>query len=98
MAILQKKPMAYSKMEKEDPEERIHRRAQFLIYKVLVKADSQRKSSSCLGIRISKIKVKIGSRMKKMRKRIVCHLKSWKRLFAGRGRQACVISLPSLFN
>ncbi|XP_027339357.1 uncharacterized protein LOC113853102 [Abrus precatorius] len=104
-----RRPYAYSKMNKEDPEEIIHRRAQFLIYKVLEKADSRGKPS-CMRIRISKLKVKIGKRLRKLRKRIMSgvssakvgiqghfmsHVKTWKRLFGG-GRQTTLISLPPL--
>ncbi|KAF7840633.1 uncharacterized protein G2W53_002931 [Senna tora] len=83
--------MGYSKMEKEDQEEIIHRRAQFLIYKVLQQADfsgQRKKQSNLLGIRISKMKVKIGNRLRKMRKKMMSHLRlsSWKRLFGAAGR------------
>ncbi|KAK2974812.1 hypothetical protein RJ640_005596 [Escallonia rubra] len=60
------RPYAYSKLEIEDPEEFKHRRAQFLIYKVLLQADSRRRPS-WLRVRICKLKVKIGKRMKKLR-------------------------------
>ncbi|KAK7359766.1 hypothetical protein VNO77_01731 [Canavalia gladiata] len=105
---LSRRPYSYSKMDKEDPEDMIHRRAQFLIYKVLEQADSRRKPS-CLRIRISKLKVKIGNRLRRFRKRIMLgvsaarvgiqghvmsQVKTWKRLF-GRGRQS-LISLPPL--
>ncbi|KAJ1428748.1 hypothetical protein SESBI_08853 [Sesbania bispinosa] len=107
---LSRKAYGYSKMDKEDPEDVIHRRAQFLIYKVLEKADSRRRQS-CLRLRISKLKVKIGNRLRRLRKRImsgvsaarvgihgnvISQIKSWKKLF-GRGRQT-VISLPPLIN
>ncbi|KAI4298674.1 hypothetical protein L6164_032206 [Bauhinia variegata] len=106
---LQRRPFAYSKMDKEDPEELIHRRAQFLIYKALEKADSRRKPSY-LRIRISKLKVKIGNRLRRIKKKVLSgvssarvgfhgqvmgQLKTWKRMF-GRGRQT-IISLPPLF-
>ncbi|KAK7303292.1 hypothetical protein RJT34_14195 [Clitoria ternatea] len=100
----------YSKVDKEDPEDMIHRRAQFLIYKVLEKADSsRRKPSSCLRIRISKLKVKIGNRLRRLRKRLMCgvsaarigihghvvnQLKTWKKLL-GSGRQS-FSSIPPL--
>lgn len=97
----------YSKMDKEDPEEVIHRRAQFLIYKVLEQAADRK--PSCLRIRISKLKVKIGNKLRRLRKRImssvsaarvgihghvVSQIKTWKKLF-GRGRPT-LITLPSL--
>ncbi|RDX80416.1 hypothetical protein CR513_39030, partial [Mucuna pruriens] len=105
---LSRRPYAYSKVDKEDPEEILHRRAQFLIHKVLEKANSRRKPS-CLRIRISKLKVKIGKRLRRLRKRIMSGvsaaklgiqghvmspLKTWKRFF-GRGRQS-LITLPPL--
>ncbi|XP_014518215.2 uncharacterized protein LOC106775583 [Vigna radiata var. radiata] len=92
---------AYSKVDKEDPQDIIHRRAQFLIHKVLEKADSRRKPS-CLRLRISKLKIKIGKRLMRLRKRIISgvstvrlgihghfitQLRTWKRIF-GRGRQS----------
>ncbi|WVY93114.1 hypothetical protein V8G54_032202 [Vigna mungo] len=102
----------YSKVDKEDPQDIIHRRAQFLIHKVLEKADSRRKPS-CLRLRISKLKIKIGKRLMRLRKRIISgvstvrlgihghfitQLKTWKRIF-GRGRQSqTLITLPPLIN
>ncbi|XP_058757742.1 uncharacterized protein LOC131630997 [Vicia villosa] len=105
---LSRKQCSYSKMDKEDPEEILHRRAQFLIYKVLEQANSRRKQS-CLRIKISKLKVKIGKRLKRLRKRImssvvatrvgihghvVSQLKTLKRLF-GREKQT-LLTIPSL--
>lgn len=105
---LSRKTYSYSKMDKEDPEELIHRRAQFLIYKVMEQANSRRKSS-CLRIKISKLKVKIGRRLRRLRKKImssvsaarvgihghvVSQLKTWKRLF-GREKQT-LLTIPSL--
>ncbi|KAL2341272.1 hypothetical protein Fmac_009212 [Flemingia macrophylla] len=106
---LSRKSYAYSKVDKEDPEDIIHRRAQFLIHKVLEKADSRRKPSACLRIRISKLKVRIGKRLRRLRKRIMSgvsvarfgihghvmtQIKTWKRFF-GLGRQT-LITLPPL--
>lgn len=60
----------YERMDAEDCEEMKHRRTQFLIYKVLKKADAQtRKRSS----RICPVRVKVG--MKKSRKRVVLLMK-----------------------
>ncbi|MED6143897.1 hypothetical protein PIB30_009970 [Stylosanthes scabra] len=91
----------YSKMEKEDPEEMIHRRAQFLIYKVLQQADScSSSSSSSRRIRICKLKVKIGNRLRRLRKRIISGfhgIKAWKRFFAIKGTtQTLMRPLPPL--
>lgn len=109
MAIV-RRPFGYSKVDKEDPDEKIHRRAQFLIYKVLEKADSRRTRPSYLRIRIRKLKVKIGKRLTKLRKsmligisaakvsvgkQVCCQLKTCKRLFS-RGERT-VLSLPPLF-
>ncbi|KAJ7946278.1 Rhodanese-like domain-containing protein [Quillaja saponaria] len=106
---LAKRPYAYSKMDMEDPEEKIHRRAQFLIYKVLEQADSRRKPSY-LGFKVSKLKVKIGKRLKRLRKRmlsgisearvvvykqVISQLKTWKKLF-GHG-ETIISQLPPLF-
>lgn len=94
----------YSKMEKEDPEEVNHRRAQFLIYKVMEQADSRRKSSF-LRVRICRLRVKIGRRLKRLRKsitaakvgvyrQVLVQLKAWKRLLGG-GETG--VTLPHLF-
>ncbi|KAJ7967682.1 Rhodanese-like domain-containing protein [Quillaja saponaria] len=106
---LGRRPYAYSKMDMEDPEEKIHRRAQFLIYKVLEQADSRRKPSF-LGIKVSKLKVKIGKRLKRLRKKmlsgisaarvgvykqVISQLKAWKRLFSH--GDTIVNQLPHLF-
>ncbi|KAK4765060.1 hypothetical protein SAY86_026150 [Trapa natans] len=69
-------PFAYSKLAKEDIEEAIHRRAQFLIYKTMEEADciGSRRSRPCLTlmkVRLSKVKMKIGKRLKSLRKRIL---------------------------
>ncbi|CAA2954708.1 uncharacterized protein LOC111389385 [Olea europaea var. sylvestris] len=90
-------PYSYSRMENEDYEEVNHRRAQFLIYKVMQKADSARKPS-WLKVKIFKLKVKVGKRFKSLRKsisstvssaksgvckKINCQLKAWKPLIHG---------------
>lgn len=112
MAMANRKWYRYTKVEKEDPEEMKHRRAQFLIYKVMQKADefdyshprnksnTSSSSSWSLRIRISKLKVRIGKRLRRIRKRIFSsssksalqgriklHLKTWRN----------IISLPPLF-
>ncbi|KAL1332588.1 hypothetical protein HN51_061371 [Arachis hypogaea] len=66
----------YSKLDKEDPQEKMHRRAQFLIYKELNKADSISKkpssssSSFVMRIRMFKLKTKIGNTLRRINKRI----------------------------
>ncbi|KAK4797722.1 hypothetical protein SAY86_030048 [Trapa natans] len=75
MAIF--KIQAYSKIDKEDPEEAMHRRARFLIHKVMEEADrmvgSRRISSSrpcfLMGMRLSKVKLRIGNRLRGMKRR-----------------------------
>ncbi|XVF87718.1 hypothetical protein PTKIN_Ptkin18bG0143200 [Pterospermum kingtungense] len=99
MAILSRS-YGYSKVNKEDPEEIIHRRAQFLIYKVMEQTDARRKRSF-LRIRLCRLKVKIGRRLKKLRKsalvsvsaaktgvlkQVIDQLKAWGRLFNHGGR------------
>ncbi|PWA37488.1 hypothetical protein CTI12_AA589630 [Artemisia annua] len=91
------KSYAYAKMEMEDPEEMKSRKAQFLIYKSLEKADSSIKRSqktSWLKVRIFKLKIKFGKKMKKLKKSLlvvskcgatkVGVLQQWKRLFTAR--------------
>ncbi|XP_065879256.1 uncharacterized protein [Euphorbia lathyris] len=69
LIMMKKKPSinGYSKLEKEDPQDIIHRRAQFLIYKALKQADSSRKPSF-LRIRFCRLKIKIGNKLKKLKK------------------------------
>jgi hypothetical protein len=110
MALLRRRSYAnYSKIDNEDPEDKKHRLAQFLIQKVLLQADSRRRPS-LLRIRICKLKVKIGRRLKKLRKTMLLgisaarvgahkrvffsHVKTWKRLFH---RGETIVSLPSVF-
>ncbi|XP_077242189.1 uncharacterized protein LOC143882609 [Tasmannia lanceolata] len=64
-----RRPNSYTKIEDEDPDELNHRRAQFLINKILEKADSRRKQPR-LRVRICKLKIKIGKRIKKLRRSI----------------------------
>ncbi|KAI4365052.1 hypothetical protein MLD38_021072 [Melastoma candidum] len=70
MALLNRQ-FAYAKIEAEDPEEIKHRKAQFLIWKTLEKADaiSRTRRGSSLQVRLCRLKVKIGKRLKKPRKR-----------------------------
>lgn len=67
---------AYSKMEMEDPEEVKHRRAQFLIYKTMQQVDSIRRRPSWLKVKTSKLKFKIGKRLKKLRKTLLFTISS----------------------
>lgn len=97
--ILSRRSNAYTKLEIEDPEETQHRRAQFLIYKVLQQAAAsspRRRKRSWLRIRMCRLKIRIGKRLKKLRKgivlsigaakggshkQVISHMKTWKRLF-----------------
>ena len=84
---MRNRPYGYSKMDKEDPEERIHRRAQFLIYKAMDRADSySRKRPSYLRIRIRKLKVRIGKRLTRLRKGVLMSISAAK---ASVCRQVC---------
>ncbi|KAK6932319.1 hypothetical protein RJ641_001943 [Dillenia turbinata] len=108
---LLKKPYGYTKMEMEDPEDVMHRRAQFLIYKVLEQADMRRRPST-LRVRICGLKVKIGKRLKRLRKSMPSslsmaklsvyrqarrQLKAWKAILGG-GARATLACLPPLFS
>ncbi|CAL1386050.1 unnamed protein product [Linum trigynum] len=61
----------YSKFDKEDPEEVFHRQAQFLIYKMMQRADDSRRSASFSQTKLCKLKVRIGKRLRKLRKGVV---------------------------
>ncbi|KAJ9136334.1 hypothetical protein P3X46_033425 [Hevea brasiliensis] len=100
--VMRRSSYGYSKLDKEDPEDIIHRRAQFLIYKALQHADSRRKPSF-LRIRLCRLKVKIGKKLKKLRKSMLLSISSarvrmykqvanpWKRLF---GSENAIAGLP----
>ncbi|KAK8618300.1 hypothetical protein V6N13_132295 [Hibiscus sabdariffa] len=94
MAVL-RRSHGYSTVDKEDPDEIMHRRAQFLIQKVLEQADARRKPSF-IRIRLCRLKLKIGRKLKKLRKvamvsvsglrigvyrQVLNQLKTWRRLF-----------------
>ncbi|KAG8365403.1 hypothetical protein BUALT_Bualt18G0101200 [Buddleja alternifolia] len=96
---LPNRPYAYSKIQYEDPDEIQHRKAQFLIYKALQKADHTRRRPLWLRVKVFKLKIKIGKRLKKLKKRlsssvflakadfckqITCVLKSCKYLLHGK--------------
>ncbi|KAK4347012.1 hypothetical protein RND71_033351 [Anisodus tanguticus] len=109
-SFLSKQPYGYSKVEIEDPEEMQHRKAQFLIYKALKKSDTVRKQP-WLKVRVCKLKIKIGRRLKRFRKSILLtfnvskggvykefmsQLKSWKGLLKGRETMVST-TLPPMF-
>ncbi|KAG6754558.1 hypothetical protein POTOM_040347 [Populus tomentosa] len=95
----------YSKLDKEDPEELMHRRAQFLIYKALQQADSSRRRPSSWRIRLRRLKIKIGKKLKKLRKGMLLSISAarvrvyrkvtrhWKRLF---GNGEAIARLPPM--
>ncbi|KAE8659754.1 Detected protein of confused Function [Hibiscus syriacus] len=110
MAIL-RRSNGYSKVDKEDPEELIHRRAQFLICKVMEQADCRRKPSF-IRIRLCRLKVKIGGKLKKLRKsalvsisaartgvhkQVMNQLKTWRRLFNRATHHGTIATLPRPF-
>ncbi|ESQ55170.1 hypothetical protein EUTSA_v10026583mg [Eutrema salsugineum] len=76
MAMMMKNVKAYAKIEKEDPNEMIHRRAQFLIHKILQQADTetlrQQHRRSILvktsSFRVVGIRKKIGKKLRQLRK------------------------------
>ncbi|KAM7265061.1 hypothetical protein ACFE04_002744 [Oxalis oulophora] len=71
MAVLRRaKSNSYTRIDKEDPDEVHRRRAQFLIYKTLDKADSPRRRR----LKICKLKIRIGKRFKNLRKSIVVNV------------------------
>ncbi|XWS15585.1 hypothetical protein CRYUN_Cryun34aG0013300 [Craigia yunnanensis] len=106
--VILRKSYGYSKVEKEDQEEIIHRRAQFLIYKVMEQADTRRKPSF-LRIRLCRLKVKIGRGLKKLRKsslvsvsaarigvykQVINPLKTWRLLFNRGGGTIATLPRP----
>ncbi|CAH2078327.1 unnamed protein product [Thlaspi arvense] len=111
---MKKNPNEYTKIEKEDPNEMIHRRAQFLIHKILQRADTetlrqQRKRSMLIktsSFRVVGIRMKIGKKLRKLRKSCVmankhgdllpCFLKSLRRYFFCSSPRN-VSDLPPLF-
>ncbi|XP_023003962.1 uncharacterized protein LOC111497408 [Cucurbita maxima] len=108
--VLVKSSNGYSKVDKEDPEEIIHRRAQFIINKVLERADSMGKASY-LRIRIRRLRVRFGRRLKKLKKsamasicnvkisvykQIICQIRNCKSLF-GR-KETNFANLPPLLS
>lgn len=65
MSVNKRRPYSYAKLVKEDPEEASHRRAQFLIYRALEKADRHHsgiKRPCFARMKICKLKIKISDR------------------------------------
>ncbi|GFP79063.1 hypothetical protein PHJA_000049800 [Phtheirospermum japonicum] len=110
MYLLSRSPYSYTKIHFEDVDEIEHRRAQFLIHKILQKADT-RNRPSWLRVKVCKLKIKIGKRFKKLRKRLCTSvflakndfykkitfvLKSCKYLIQGK-QGAVVTTIPPVF-
>ncbi|KAH6790480.1 hypothetical protein C2S51_005486 [Perilla frutescens var. frutescens] len=103
------RPYAYSKMDNEDGEEMKHRRAQFLIYKAMQKADDVRRRPSWLRVKMFKLKIKIGKRFKKLKRgffsapkphfynQIACLFKSCKHFLHGKHHPAGGRALRPIF-
>ncbi|XP_068669546.1 uncharacterized protein [Aristolochia californica] len=102
------RPCSYTKLDREDPEELAHRRAQWLIARVLEEADARRRKAS-MRVKICRLKIRMGRRLKRLRRsiqlsffasrlslsrQVVGQLKVWK--WVVRGKEAAV-SLPPLF-
>ncbi|XP_010455775.1 PREDICTED: uncharacterized protein LOC104737325 [Camelina sativa] len=119
MALMVKnRPYEYTKMENEDPQELIHRRAQFLIQKVLERADNKtrqqqqrrRSSGPLIMIRVVGIRMRIGKKLRKLRKNNSCvcnnlisrFLKSFKRFLCSSSSSSSssrtISDLPPLFS
>ncbi|KAF3776592.1 hypothetical protein EJ110_NYTH47883 [Nymphaea thermarum] len=84
----------------ESEEEKRHRKAQFLIYKMMEKADSVSKRPPPLKVRVCRLRVKIGRKIRRLRNKmqfaaycikvgicgqLVGQLKMVKRVLLGRG-------------
>ncbi|KAJ8761764.1 hypothetical protein K2173_004574 [Erythroxylum novogranatense] len=95
----------YSKLDSEDPDESIHRRAQFLIYKTLKAADSRR-GPWFLRIKLCRLKIRVGRKLRKLRKRLFINISAarvrimykqvttqWKRLI---GNGEFIAGLPAI--
>ncbi|CAF2042521.1 hypothetical protein BRARA_I02206 [Brassica rapa] len=82
MALMAKNnPYEYTKMEKEDPQDLSHTRAQFLIQKVLERADQKtrqqqqrrkRSSGPLIMIRVVGLRMRVGKKLRKLRKNNTC--------------------------
>lgn len=70
MTFGKRRPGAYTKMIKEDPEERNHRRAQFMIYKLMQQADSRRRPSA-MTVRMCRLRVKVGKGFVMLKKNVL---------------------------
>ncbi|OIS98318.1 hypothetical protein A4A49_20237 [Nicotiana attenuata] len=73
MTTFLNKQHVYSKIEREDPDDIKHRKAQFLIYKSLNKADSvvSQRKNLWLKLKFYKLKIKIGRRLNMLKKSIL---------------------------
>ncbi|KAL7088692.1 hypothetical protein ACP275_13G143400 [Erythranthe tilingii] len=82
MALLMNREYGnYSKLDNEDPEETQHRLAQFLIYKAMQRADSSnRRRPSWLRVKMFKLKIKFGKRLRNLKKGLSANV------FSSKGR------------
>ncbi|KAL0712789.1 hypothetical protein Bca4012_019767 [Brassica carinata] len=115
MALMMKNnPYEYTKMEKEDPQDLSHTRAQFLIQKVLERADHKtrqqqrrkRSSGPLIMIRVVGIRMRIGTKLRKLRKNNTCvcttlisrFLKPFKRFWSSSPSSPTISDLSPLFS
>ncbi|KAL8268043.1 hypothetical protein R6Q59_001841 [Mikania micrantha] len=101
-----KSSYAYSRMQMEDPEETKSRKARFLIYKSLEKADDLIRKSrkpSWLKVKIFKMKIRFGKKLKKSllvvsrykAARVGVIQQYWKRLF---GVRKTMLNIPTVLS
>lgn len=57
---------SYSRVNKEDPEDKQHLKARFLIHKMLEEAEMQQMRRSASRLRLCRVKRKIGLRLKRL--------------------------------
>ncbi|KAL0876880.1 hypothetical protein Bca101_026585 [Brassica carinata] len=110
--MVENNPYENTKMEKEDPQELIHRRSQFLIQNVLERADQKtrqqeqkkRSSGPLTMIRVVRIIMRIGKKLRTMRKQNGCDCSNLISRFLKRFLSSCsssssrtISDLPPLF-
>ncbi|XP_020672085.1 uncharacterized protein LOC110092070 [Dendrobium catenatum] len=74
MNLLKNSGFSYSRLEKKDTEEFQHRKVQFRIYKVLEKEECQQRKRTQTRLVVSKLRTKLGMRLRRMRKKILCFI------------------------
>ncbi|KAF8054412.1 hypothetical protein N665_1330s0007 [Sinapis alba] len=115
MALMMKNnPYEYTKIKKEDPQDLSHTRAQFLIQKILERADHKtrqqqrrkRSSGPLIMIRVVGIRMRIGKKLGKLRKNNTCvcttlisrFLKPFKRFWSSSPTSPAISDLSPLFS